>query len=120
MSGEIRSLILDTPTEQVVSALETSESGREFLARLRTYLAEYGKRSDTIVELADPSWVEDPTIVINNLKSYLSDDTEDPGVHWNQLVREREQLVAAAREKLSVYPGAVREQFEFGLAIRGT
>ena len=95
-----------------MASLELSQEGGEFLTRLRAYLGEYGKRSDTIIELADPSWIEDPTIAINNLKAYLSDDAEDPQTHWNQLVVEREQFVADARERLAGYPEAVRGQFE--------
>ena len=104
----LRSLILETPTSELVSALESSDSGAEFLGRLRSYLDIYGKRSDTIVE--------DPTIAINNLKAYLADGAEDPSLHWNQLVAEREQYVADAREKLADYPEGVRTQFEMLLA----
>lgn len=113
---EVRSLILNHPTGEIVAALELSEEGGAFLGRLRNYLHEYGMRSDTVIELADPSWVEDPSIAIENLKHYLSDDAEDPVEHWNQLVAEREQFVADAREKLAGYPEAVRGQFEMFMA----
>ena len=108
----VRSIIRDTPTSDVVVVLESTAGGREFLAYMRSYLDEFGTRSDTVVELADPSWIEDPTIVIENLKHYLTEGAEDPEDHWNQLVTEREQFVADAREKLAGYPEAVRGQFE--------
>jgi rifampicin phosphotransferase len=112
MSDELRSLILKTPSTDLVSTLNSSQSGNEFLARLRTYLGEYGKRSDNIVELMDPSWVEDPTIAFDNLKNYLDDGAEDPDVHRDRLVTEREKAVAGARDKLSAYPAPIQEQFE--------
>ncbi|MCH7641901.1 MAG: hypothetical protein IIC30_01340, partial [Chloroflexi bacterium] len=108
----VRSVILDTPTSGVVAALETASGGGEFLGYLRSYLGDFGTRSDTIVELADPSWIEDPTIAIENLKHYLSEGAQDPAQNWNQLIAEREHFVAEARQKLAGYPEAVRGQFE--------
>jgi pyruvate,water dikinase len=115
-SEELRSLILNTPTAGFTQALESSAAGVEFLGHLRSYLGEFGTRSDGVLELADPSWSDDLTIVINNVKAYLSKGAEDPNEHWNELVAERERLVAAAREKLADYPEAVRGQFEAFMA----
>ncbi|MDA1256700.1 MAG: PEP-utilizing enzyme [Chloroflexi bacterium] len=112
----VRGLIRDTPTSEVVAALEASDGGGEFLGHLRTYLNDFGTRSDTIVELADPSWIEDPAIAIEMLKHYLAEDADDPADQWSQLVAEREQFVADARERIVGYPEPVRNQFEMFLA----
>jgi pyruvate,water dikinase len=111
-SEELRSLIRGTPTAEVVEALRATAEGGEFLGHLRAYLDEWGTRSDTVVELADPSWVEDPAPAIDNLKNYLADGASDPIEHWNLLVKEREQFVAEARERISGYPEPVRQRFE--------
>jgi len=115
-SDEIRSLTLNHPTGEIVAALELSDEGGKFLHLLRTYLQKYDMRSDTVIELADPSWVEDPSIAIENLKHYLSEDAENPEDHWKQMVAEREQFVADAGEKIAGYPEAVRGGFEMFMA----
>lgn len=112
----VAAVIRDTPTANVLPALEGSDEGRAFLATLQSYLAEFGRRSDTVIELADPSWVESPGPVIDNLKHYLAPDARDPDVHWQELVAAREQRVAAARERIASYPEPVRQQFEGLLA----
>ncbi|MBT3943731.1 MAG: hypothetical protein HOE75_09205 [Chloroflexi bacterium] len=115
-SAELRSAIRNVPTSEVVSRLESTSGGDAFLSRMRTYLGQYGKRSDTIVELADPSWIEDPSIAIEILKQYLADDMDDPTDQWKQLVAEREQFVEDARNRLSGYPQPVRDEFEMFMA----
>ena len=50
--------------------------------------------------------------MVENLKNYLGDDAVDPGIHWNELVTERLELVEKARASLANYPTPVREQFE--------
>ena len=95
------------------AALEGSEEGRAFLREFQAYLSEFGRRSDTVIELADPSWVETPGPAIQNLKHYLRPDAQDPDVHWRQLITEREGAVARARERIATYPEPVRQQFEF-------
>ena len=115
-SPELKSLLASTPTRDVPSALEKSAAGKSFLADLHTYLDNWGRRSDTVVELADKSWIEDPSIAIDNLKAYLDDGATDPSIHWKQVVKEREQLVEETRKKLTGYPEPVRQQFEMMLA----
>lgn len=115
-STNVKSVIKSTPTKNVQSALDAMPEGKKFLGDLRAYLDKWGKRSDTVVELADPTWAEDPSIVIDNLKAYLEDGATDPAIHWHEIVRERERLVEETRKKLAGYPEPVRQQFEGMLA----
>ncbi len=111
----LRQLIEATPSNELWAKLDGNPAAAAFLTELRAWLALYGKRSDTVLELSDPSWIEDPTPAFDNLKSYLAQD-EGPDVNHAKLAGEREQLVAAAREAIKGHPDAVRGQFEGMLA----
>src|SRR5207245_10135840 len=49
--------------------LAMSDEGREFLRKFRTYLDEFGWRSEAF-ELADPTWREQPAVPLNLLQGY--------------------------------------------------
>ncbi|MCH8115638.1 MAG: hypothetical protein IIB25_09185, partial [Chloroflexi bacterium] len=115
-SDEITSLLSDTPTQGVMEALEHSDDGKSLIEGINAYLQKWGNRSDTVIELADPSWVEDPSILIDNLKAYLKGSDENPRDKWVELVAERERLVAEARDLISGYPEPVKQQFDGMLA----
>ena len=110
-SPEIKQLIESTPTNEVMAALEGSDEGKKLIAGIDAYAQAWGRRSDTVIEIGDPSWVEDPTIVIGNLKAYLQSDSPDPRVQWNEVVAERERFVAEVNEKIAGYPEPVKQQF---------
>jgi hypothetical protein len=85
---------------QLVSHLERSDEGRNFLREFRAYLDEFGWRSDAF-ELADPTWRENPTIPLNTLQGYISlDEAADPDVRFHEVVHTRERLLGQARERL--------------------
>jgi pyruvate,water dikinase len=115
--SEVATLILETDSADVMDALGQSEAGRAFVPEIQTFLEGYGKRSDTVIEMADPSWSEEPKTAIELLKNYMGDSAEDPNIRWRELVAEREQLVAEAREKLASYPDPVKQQFEMLLPL---
>jgi phosphohistidine swiveling domain-containing protein len=103
------------PADRVVDALRRAHGGRAFLAELAAYLEEYGHRA-SIWGLAGKTWLEDPTPVINNLKDYTQQpDSASPIRELERLAAEREEAIAAARERLAGYPGPVRDQFELML-----
>ena len=93
-----------------------TDEGREFLRELRELLDRYGHRSDGVLEVAHPSWTEDPSTLINMMKDYMDEDAKDPRETHARLASEREAAVAGARKKLESYPEPVRDQFEFLLA----
>jgi phosphohistidine swiveling domain-containing protein len=111
-SPVVRAVLEEREAEGVLSALEETEDGRAFLVDLHAYLSEYGQRG-SIWGLSYPSWIEDPTPAIKSLKDYITQPDRDPEHELAQLAAEREQLIAAARERLQSYPEPVRNQFEF-------
>ena len=111
----LREVFETSASREIPARFEASPSGREFMTRLRDFLSFYGMRSDTVQELADPSWIEDPRPALDNLKAYIRQD-EDPDVAHLHLAAERDRLIAEARDAIKGYPEAIRGQFEFLLA----
>jgi pyruvate,water dikinase len=107
----VRAILEARPAPAVIPELERSDDGRAFLRQLRAYLDEYGQRGDSW-GLSHPSWIEDPTPVIENLQRYITQPERDPDLELARLAAEREQHVAVARETLRTYPAPVRQQFE--------
>ena len=55
--------------------------------------------------MSDPTWREDPTIAVNTLQGYMRlDDDQDPENQHQEAVRNRERLLAQAREALAGDP----------------
>lgn len=108
----VRDIFEGTSADQVVAALEESADGRAFLDDLNAYLDEYGRRSDYWWSVSRPSWIEDPSPAIEMIKGYLARPEKNPELEMAALAGEREQLVAEARDRLEMYPQAVRDQFE--------
>ena len=103
-SDALRGLFESTEAAGLPAKLDESPEGQALAASLRTYLDEFGWRSD-VFELADPLWREDPTIPLNTLQGYLSlDGSHDPEARFQEAVALRERLVTQARERLAGDP----------------
>lgn len=115
---EVCRILESEVAHNAVARLERTDEGRAFLDELRAYLERYGRRSDL---LAVPSWIEDPTPVLRNLRNYVTQpDDADPLLATEHAAREREEAVAHARERLAGYPQPVVQQFEDLLAAAQT
>ncbi len=99
------------PPSAICSVLESSTEGQVFLRELRSFLRAFGGRSN-LWDWGYPSWEDDPTPVISNLKNYLAQPTRDLLAELAQAAAEREAAVAEARRALFDYPGPVVETFE--------
>jgi pyruvate,water dikinase len=114
---EVRELLLSTPVERILPELERSGAGKEYAAKLRGYLDEYGWRADNF-ELANPSWHEEPAPMLHNLRGFLRDDATDPREEQARAAQERDRLVTEmmqrapddeAREQLRMLLGAAQQ-----------
>ena len=117
---EVRKIISETPASQVIPALEKSAASQPFLADLRLWLAEYGRRLSSTFKLTEPSWIEDPTPAIEYLQADLAQIEPRPGLDPTTLSAEREQAIAEARLKLAGYPQPVVARFEMLLKAAQT
>lgn len=107
----VRQVLATRPAADVERALAQSAEGRLFLAEFRAFLSGYGRRSN-LWDWGYPSWEEDPTPVIHNLKNYLQQPDRDLEAELAQAAAEREVAVAQARQALAGYPAPVVERFE--------
>lgn len=100
----------ETPVENLLPTLQAIDKGREFLVSLHSFLDVYGLRQD-LFDIATPTWREDPSIALSSVRNYLRAD-HDARAQQIAIARGADGAVAAACEKLALYPEAVREQFE--------
>jgi pyruvate,water dikinase len=110
----VRRILEERSAGEVPTALEATAVGRAFLGELRAYLDRWGKRGDKM-GLSYPSWIEDPSPAINQLKDYVARPDRDIEAEFAGLAEARAHAVAEARGRVSGYPAAVREQFETAL-----
>jgi pyruvate,water dikinase len=110
----VRRILEERSAREVAPALAATVEGRAFLGELRAYLDRWGKRGDKM-GLSYPSWIEDPSPAINQLRDYIAHPDRDIEAEFAGLAEARERAVAEARRRLSGYPAAVREQFETAL-----
>jgi pyruvate,water dikinase len=86
----------------MLPALDATPEGKAFVAELRTYLNEYGWRSDGIYEIADATWREDPSIPLNTIQGYLRlGEDANPERTLERATQKREELTRAAKAKLA-------------------
>ncbi len=96
----VRQVLQSTPSTEIVPALRTFPEGQAFLIDLRAYLEEYGQRAEGL-SLGHPSWLEDPTSVIENLQGYMAQPDRDLAAELAASTEGRDLLVAEARRRLA-------------------
>lgn len=112
----VAAIIADGPVERLPEELQGSPEGRAFWQEFQQYLERFGWRSDAF-ELADPAWVEDPTIPLNTLRDLLhAPDDADPGLQEERSREERERLERESLERLDGHAGKPIFEMVLGLA----
>jgi len=102
---DLRRLFEQSQPEQLLAELRKSDAGQAFLAELQAYLDKFGWRTDSIFELMKQSWREDPTIALNAIQGYINiGDEGGPDSQYQAAVQRREELLAAARQRLASDP----------------
>jgi phosphohistidine swiveling domain-containing protein len=109
---EVHEILSRHAASEVIPALEQSAASKPFLADLRAWLAAYGQRVNYVTYIDQPSWIEDPTPAIMNLKTYVEQPDLQPEMEPAVLAAEREQAVAEARARLAGYPQPIVARFE--------
>ena len=83
-----------------LDALDHSPEGRAWRERFEAFLDEYGHRAQAM-DLSSPTWVEEPSFAVENLRRYLAVDAADPEGQRERLRAEAEALVRGARERIT-------------------
>lgn len=107
---DLAPLVRETPPDLLDARLRESESGRELLSQIETYLATYGL-TQSLFDLANPTWHEDPVPLYATIRAYLETGGDNRAAHEAQ-VRQADAAIAAMRQQLEPYPEPVRGQFE--------
>ena len=110
LSPEVRTIVEGRALSQVLQELRTVPEGRRLLADFRVFLKEYGRRSDKF-SIHEPSWIEDPTVVIQKLRQFMMAPDQDKH-DLTKLAKEREDFLAHTRKKLVGYPTEIINRFE--------
>ncbi len=97
---EVREILSRHAAGEVIPALEKSAASQQFLADLHKWLAYYGQRLNSAFALGEPSWIEDPTLAIQNLQAYVAMPDLRPEMEPAVLAAERETSVAEARARI--------------------
>ncbi len=98
----VRKRLLEMANESastVLPDLEGDGAAGEFLSGLSDYLDAFGWRID-LQGFAFPTWAEDPTITLRQLKSYIALDGYDPDAELRRLTDERDAAEAELRDRL--------------------
>ena len=109
---QIKELFLTVPLTELRAQLGATTEGQTILADLQAYLTEYGKQSEAMFSLRSPSWREEPTPVLLNLKTMLTQPDRDLDAEISQKLQHHEQVIAATRAQIATYPQPVVQQFE--------
>ena len=112
-SGALRELFEKTAADEVMQKLETTDEGKSFLREFHEYLAEYGQGICNFYEISSPSWIENPTPVIEHIRDYLENPDREVRVDREAIVATREQAISATRERLRGRSEEDVKRFEF-------
>jgi len=92
------------------------DGGETFVAQLDDFLAEHGHMGQGFDDLANPSWQEEPSILLAEIGRRLAGSPGDAEARRARLAAEADELAAAVRDRLADRLDE-RERFEAVLAL---
>ena len=102
------------PGNEFLDMLKSTEDAQSFLGSFSAFLEEYGWRSDRVNTLSIPTWAEDPTSPLSQLRSYINMKNYDPEEQQRQLIADRDK---AEKETLKGLSASDRDHFVNVLSI---
>lgn len=94
--------------EARLDVIEKAERGREFVDALDSFLIRHGHLGHAFDDLTEPSWRDQPKLVLDEVSKRLINPPEDPEIRRLRLRDEAESSLAEAGRKLADRP----EEFE--------
>jgi pyruvate,water dikinase len=110
----VHEIIADTPRANIYRALKNAPAASAWVAAFDEFLQEYGWRSDSVVDVSSPAWIEEPGSCLGIIQSLLQ--SNDPYTFENSMksaVAEREKLIEQSRAKITTQE---REAFDQALS----
>jgi hypothetical protein len=99
----VKQILADVNSESALSSLKALAQRTEaapFFIALRNYLDKYGWRSD-LFEMATPTWAEDPTIPLCQIRTYLEMTDYNPDREMDRARTVRNQAIRQTMKRLS-------------------
>ncbi len=93
-------IMSDDTAQECLAALDRDPEARQFCSEFAAFLDEFGWRAD-LFELAHPTWAEDPTIPLFQLRAYLELPDYDPIAELEHQSVMRKQAIAETMERLA-------------------
>jgi phosphohistidine swiveling domain-containing protein len=98
----VHKIIADTPRAGIYRELKNTPAASAWVAAFDEFLQEYGWRSDSVVDVSSPAWIEEPGNCLGIIQSLLQ--SNDPYAFENSMksaVAEREKLIEQSRAKMT-------------------
>jgi phosphohistidine swiveling domain-containing protein len=100
----------DNPADGVMSALEQSDAGKNWIETFNTFLQKEGWRMVRMMDLNEPYWLEEPSAAISVIQRFVSKGVDfDLDAHRAKLVEKRETAIASLLAKV---PDEEKEWFK--------
>ena len=94
-------IIMDAPAERVMGKVEQSKSGKDWLKKLHAFLQVDGWRMVRMMDLNEPYWLEDPSVVISPIKAFIKKGGDyDLDAMTKKLAQGREKAIADLMAKV--------------------
>jgi rifampicin phosphotransferase len=87
----LRELFAQNDATSMLSALQQSQTGKNFLQSLSAFLTQYGHR-ETALTISQPAWKDEPNVVLGILKVLASAELSDTD-HYHEWKRTRDELL---------------------------
>jgi pyruvate,water dikinase len=94
-------IIASNAPEAIHVALKAAPAAAGWLSQFDGFLQEYGWRSDRVVDVTSPAWIENPAGCLGMIKSLIESDPYAFEASHAASVEEREGKIDAARRKLT-------------------
>ena len=110
VENNLDEILLKIPPEEVISAMQQSELGKNWIAQLNNFIEVHGFRLLRHYEFCEPGWYEDPSLVIQAIRQYAESGGGSKVEEEHQLrIKEREE---AERKLMSQVPSGKKEQLK--------
>lgn len=110
--SEVKRLITgESGPEEILARLRRSGPGRWFMENMDRFLSVYGYRP-TGFDYVYPSWIEDPSFVLLNIRSYLTGDPRDLDLEQTAQTARADALLANTLQRLESNDSARGEFLE--------
>lgn len=96
-SPDLTILFEQSHSANILDKLAGTEEGARFQADLRRFLETFGYRTASFPDIADVTWLEDPTPVFIAVQQCLRPDFPNPRARQEGLAREREDAIEKLR-----------------------